>query len=683
MKNAKLAGIYPIPSIAMKFHDTTIAIPARNGITIPYRVSLPEIDIEVDASPVRAVVEQKLQSLSGKLPGGIDSTVRTSGTSIENDKIIVLGDINIQKWISMTGFECKWHSEWWGGYPECSATEWKTRVFDKTFPLHVDTQLSGLLVSPPRKPLTDVAVSNRTNFDVSTDVVANSSGLVDWHISNDIERFLYDALTWLGSTISARDFNNWNFEDQMPEFNGNEKVNLDARNLLYPNEKALIYRDRAGLVGKEGYKGLWQIFVDTLQYDPAKSGFRLAESAPFYRIVIAYTQDNLQFGRRISENNDSEVNPISFDPFEYNTFCTKPSTAGAVSSREMISNYMDEIASKLDSVDTAKSFSGNMADLRRKSISLFGTTRAADYALEKGFVKEDNNGIISGRFPLSSELIDDPSVVMPWDTVETIGKYFDITGRRLACFASNVRKKNRSADRLLPYQEFDICGSEVSDEQNYVIDEAARLSSLTTRTEFDGFVEPVKNASYRGWYYCYQNPRICSGRENIYWWQEPSKYNSRGGRHKGIDLYGGNGQGSTNIYAVTSGTLIFSDHDSKGWGNALLIPFQKDNASYFAVYAHLPSSARSLDGRKINKGDAIGITGCTGNAGDGMGNCNSNCLWSGQKRTDEHLHFEIIKKTDAGNEAVDPVAFGNFSILSDGRSFRVACENRSAQLKPR
>ncbi|MGO7969900.1 M23 family metallopeptidase [Rhizobium ruizarguesonis] len=668
LKNATL-GSYPVTSIGIGFRQTGIAIPSEEGITFPYKVALPEVTVELDVSSHPKQVEAKLSAFSGSLPG-VDSAIHINGTRTSGRAIIVSGDVNIQKWISMTGFECTWHSEWWGGYPECRATEWKTKILDQSFDLHVDTKLTNNIVFPINpKPATDEPVSDRNNYDASIDVGANSIGAVNWHISNDIERFLADALTWLASAISRKDFNNWNLEHELPQLIGNDQVTLDARNLLYPTEKTLIYRDGSQFLGSEGYRGFWQIFVDTLSYNEGQSGYITSGSAPLYRMSLVYTQDNLLFGKRLKENRNKDDTTPLVDPFEYTSFCQYPDA------RKMVTEYIDEIAKKLDKKEEQIPFSGSLQDLRARSISLFGTARIAPVLIGRKFVELGADGLYAGRFPNSAELIEDPSIILPWDTVETLGRYFDITGERLRCLASKVDLKNGSENLLRPYQEFEPCGSGVTTEQSAAIDEAAQISSMNPLAVFDGFTEPVKNATYRGWYYCYQNPRICSGRNNIYWWQQPSKYNERGGNHKGVDLFGDDGQGTTNIYAATSGTLVFSDRDPNGWGNALLIPFEKDGVSYFAVYAHLPASARNFDGKKVKKGDPIGNTGCSGNSGDGRGSCNTYCLWSGQTRTDEHLHFEIIKKTTAGNETVDPVSFTNITIASDGRSFRVTCEN--------
>ncbi|MCP2156375.1 UNVERIFIED_ORG: murein DD-endopeptidase MepM/ murein hydrolase activator NlpD [Rhizobium sp. SLBN-170] len=672
LATAKLDS-YRITSIGINFNDTTISIPASDGITIPYRVALPSVKVTLDATSYPELVAQKLQAFSGKLPGGVDSTVHVQGTSTSNGAIVVKGDVTIEKWISMTGFECKWKSEWWGGYPECRETEWKTRVFDKAFPLHVDTRLASTTVYPVAgKPLSDEPVSSRTAYDPSKDVGAASSGAVDWHISNDIERFLFDALTWLGSALASKDFNNWNFEHEMPSLVGNEQVALDARNKLYPDDETLVYRDKASLVGTEGYRGLWQIFVDTLSFDDASSGYVTAGESPTFRLELTYKQDALTFSRRLRDNRKPDE--IASDPFEYASFCSSSEA------RTKVSEYLDDIVNKIENRNDRK-FSGTLEQLRREALSKFGTERAVKMILEKKYMELKEGDIYEGSFPNYSDLVNEPGVIMPWDSVDTLGNYFDITGDNRACLAKKAKALNRSENLLRPYQLFDGCrATGLTPEQDAIIDEASKIAILKSLNAFDGFTDPVKQPNYRGWYYCYQNPRICSGKDNIYWWQQPSKFNGRGGNHKGIDIFGDDMQGATDVFAVTSGTLIFNNRDPNGWGNALIIPFDKDNQSYFAVYAHLPATAQKLDGKKVKKGDSIGTTGCTGNAGDGAGNCNTHCLWSGQRRTDEHLHFEIIKRSDTGNESVDPIAVTNLSVASDNRSFRASCEKSGTVL---
>ncbi len=96
-----------------------------------------------------------------------------------------------------------------------------------------------------------------------------------------------------------------------------------------------------------------------------------------------------------------------------------------------------------------------------------------------------------------------------------------------------------------------------------------------------------------------------------------SRYGMRGGRmHQGIDFTSGN----RNIYAADTGRIIFVGYQN-GYGNTIVIDHRN---GYQTKYAHL-SSFNARSGENVEKGDAIGIMGNTGNS-DGI-----------------HLHFEIHK----------------------------------------
>lgn len=676
LTNSRLGSYsYPVRSIAIEFLKRDFEIPSE-GTLRRKAVAVPQLRMSLDVTSHPATVVQKVKSLEGQIPG-VDSTVHHSQTSVSQQKLRVEGHLTIQKWVSMDGFECKWKSEWWGGYPECSRTVWKTKIFDRDFPWYVDSGLRSSMVFPlDPKPIAPDPVSNRSVFDPVSDVTISSQGSADFSISNDLERFVSDALFWFVSVLTKGDFNNWNLKNEIPEFGiGNDTVPLDAREVLYPANKGLKYRDASDMVGREGYRGLWQIFVDTLNFDQGLSGYRT--SGENLLLDLVYVQDNPAFARKLNENRDPNSKTPVMDPFYLPFFCASDEA------RSKVKDYLEELAKQLEGKDSDVPFTGDRSALKDVVGEKYGTTRSISLLTEHGYVNELSSGLFEGRLPGFDDLWDKKSVILPWDTVDSFTRFFDITGRERDCLTSQFRARNGSENVLKPFQVVKDCGAGLSAEQNAVVKEAiGRLESDPTlyATAFDGFVAPVSNPTYRGWYYCYQNPRICVGKNQIYWWQQPSKFNERGGNHKGIDVYGDDGQGATSLFAVTSGRAIFSNRDPNGWGNALLIPFEKDGASYFAVYAHLPATARSFDGKPLKKGDAIGVTGCSGNAGDGAGNCNTYCFWSGQARTDEHLHFEIIKHSTTGNEIIDPVAATGITVSSDSRQFRAKCDEKPKEL---
>jgi murein DD-endopeptidase MepM/ murein hydrolase activator NlpD len=95
-----------------------------------------------------------------------------------------------------------------------------------------------------------------------------------------------------------------------------------------------------------------------------------------------------------------------------------------------------------------------------------------------------------------------------------------------------------------------------------------------------------------------------------------SPFGMRNGRmHQGVDI--GAGYGST-VKAVAGGTVIFTGWQG-GYGNTVEI---SHGSGLVTQYAHLSSISVS-NGKKVERGEKIGLVGATGRA-DGP-----------------HLHFEV------------------------------------------
>jgi murein DD-endopeptidase MepM/ murein hydrolase activator NlpD len=117
--------------------------------------------------------------------------------------------------------------------------------------------------------------------------------------------------------------------------------------------------------------------------------------------------------------------------------------------------------------------------------------------------------------------------------------------------------------------------------------------------------------------------------------------------HEGIDIMSGLGQ---KVYAVDNGVLwrqaIDGNANAVLSGNAWYV--QLPDKTYF-FYGHLSSFAPGLTvGDMVTRGQVIGYTGDTGNAGP----------------LNYHLHFEVHPK---GGVAVDP-----FPLLSIPKTCRIA-----------
>jgi murein DD-endopeptidase MepM/ murein hydrolase activator NlpD len=161
------------------------------------------------------------------------------------------------------------------------------------------------------------------------------------------------------------------------------------------------------------------------------------------------------------------------------------------------------------------------------------------------------------------------------------------------------------------------------------------------------------------------------------WWQKPGEFNDKSARHRGIDIHDLAGENEmVPLVAVANGTLKFDNSDAAGWGNTLILRFQKGGKSFLAVYAHLPDSAKAFDGQLVQTGDSLGYAGCSGNAGDGKGNCNTYCVVKGSKRSDVHLHFETIEVATDGNlKQVDPSKLLGFEIATGDDQRLYWCES--------
>jgi murein DD-endopeptidase MepM/ murein hydrolase activator NlpD len=105
-----------------------------------------------------------------------------------------------------------------------------------------------------------------------------------------------------------------------------------------------------------------------------------------------------------------------------------------------------------------------------------------------------------------------------------------------------------------------------------------------------------------------------------------SGFGRRGGsRHDGIDLQS---KWGTPIYAAADGVVVYAGNEINGYGETIVLRHRGDLAT---LYAHA-SELLVQDGQRVERGQAIGYVGDTGNA------------------TGPHLHFEIR----VGKKPIDP-----------------------------
>ena len=115
--------------------------------------------------------------------------------------------------------------------------------------------------------------------------------------------------------------------------------------------------------------------------------------------------------------------------------------------------------------------------------------------------------------------------------------------------------------------------------------------------------------------------------------------------HQGWDLLA---TPLTPCYAIADGIIRYSRPYQK-YGNMILLRFEFKHATYFAAYCHL-SLPVVVEGQEVYRGQAVGLTGDSGNA-------------KSMRGADHHLHFEIRTEEFPGHGLhgrVDPAKlYGN------------------------
>lgn len=127
----------------------------------------------------------------------------------------------------------------------------------------------------------------------------------------------------------------------------------------------------------------------------------------------------------------------------------------------------------------------------------------------------------------------------------------------------------------------------------------------------------------------------------------------RKGYHTGVDLVA---IGDATIHSVGTGQIFqvrFAPGrgaDPNGWGNYVIV---RQGDGHDILYAHLSQISIQV-GRKVNRGDKIGIQGSTGNS------------------TGPHLHFEVWKGSWQNRNDVNPADYlgvenkvGNVQVLEN------------------
>lgn len=671
--NGKIDGI-EVNSIGVSFRPATLYIKTNEGTLAPKEVVLPSVFMKMDSGFLAPFILAKIRAVIGAAPVvgdfGIKHEESLTNQVFSNGLANSAGTVKIWKDWSMTGFKCKWA----GWYLRCERTTWSVRLFQKTFDWSATTSLTTKIGSPEGAGLDPgVPTASRLAYDSVYDTGMNTTGKANINIKNDFEKAVLAFVAWFYSVIENDVWDRLSFSSLLPDLSFNKTRELDSRERLYPKDKSALYRDASKFVGKEGYRGFWYIFVDTLNFDPKQSGFK---SDGMNYVQITYEQDNIRFAKRLTENNERMT---ALDPFGRRTFCRK-TTPTRKSTRDQIADYLKDVVRQFEEQPTAEVFSGQLRSLNLRLGEKYGTSRIRPFLEKHGYIHVNSLGDYEGNLPSMSEIADKKGVLLPWEHAYGYSHYFSLSSSERGCILATLKRRHRSADIVLPFDDLSECLSSesVSSAQISILERikfARAQHGEINDVSLEEIVNPVGNMTYAGWNYCYRSPRLCTGQNNLMWYQRASKFGARDGMQHGINLVGDDLLSSTNIRSIASGKIWFSDHDSAEWGNALVIPFELDGGSYYAVYAQLDSAAAELDQKMVVAGEMLGSTGCSGNAGNGLGTCNVRCRWSGALRTDEHLHFEVIADQAGKFEHVDPLQFLPTTPASDERLVYVYCEN--------
>lgn len=669
-----------VKSIGVSFKPATVYIKSESGNLIPKEVVIPSVFVRLDSGFLSPFILKKIQDIvrgaSVVAQLGIKHSEALNSQVFSNGVAKSAGSVKIWKDLSMTGFKCRWQKTWYGGYLRCERTTWSVRLFQKTFDWNASTSLTTKTGSPDgAAPDPLVPTSSRLAYDSVLDTGMNTEGKANIGSKNDFEKAVLAFASWFYSVIKDDVWDRWSFTALFPDLTVNKTKALDSREKLYPKNKSAIYRDASTFVGREGYRGFWYIFVDTLNFDLAQSGFKSSSAGNV--LQVTYEQDNIRFAKRLTENRKGQS--FIIDPFGRREFC-RASTPNEKSTRDKIAEYLKEVVQQFEDQPQPEVFSGSPQSLSLRLRQKYGTRRIEPFLERHGYIKLNGSGGYEGKLPSVGEIADRKDVLLPWEHASGYSHYFSLANGERACVLRTLRSRHRSVNVVLPFDDLSSCFSDesVSPMQSSILESIKlwRMQHGETNKVVAGSIgDPVENMAYAGWHYCYRDPRLCTGQNNLFWYQKASEFGSRDGSQHGIDVIGDDFLSSTTVKAVAAGKVWFSNRDGIEWGNALILPFEVGEKPYYAIYAQLPSTSADLNQKVVASGETLGNTGCSGNAGNGLGECNAKCRWSGALRTDDHLHFEIITEQDGKFEHVDPLVMLASKPTSDNRSVYIYCEN--------
>ncbi|WP_421693941.1 M23 family metallopeptidase [Aestuariivirga sp.] len=648
-----------------------------DGNTFQTKVVLPSLDLISDIS---SFVDAKLQNMESAIREEVDKNKlsfagwRVQTVTPQGADLLIQGEITVRKYAKFDWMCCHWFS--------CHRCRKEVRLFQRTVPFTASVSRSIQLV-PTRiysKVLQEVGdrmkiVTSPADYPVRLELSATGSSRGDTSALED----LYDFVAGFFEFVKARLFGGkpkWQMKDWISQ---TFSESFDGPNPYVFQQKlytfAHIQQSGASTPRPISQRWFWQSFVAGMKLDYGRTAFSSVNGRN--KFISAFYTDYQEYAKYLNRLGFGESGVV-VDYLNYKNFC-------ALGGRKVLEDFMESLKRDFE----GKSVGPSEAVIPKGHLTqgirdYFGAWGLDEFIKSSHRVVRSSNGKSwSVSFPdlasISSSRILTPINGNLWSMDAEQGW----SREERDCINILVLKRSGSLNKIYPAQDFSECLESpggLSADQEKALDVVGADTGAFSAASGTVFGPPIVGGSnYRGWYYCYTTSSLCAGRQRIIWTQRESLFGARGGRHGGVDIFDSNGDDENiPISAISDGKLIYNNLDPTEWGNALILPFRKDNKNYYAVYAHLPSSSKSLDGKQVKLGDNIGIAGCTGNAGDGKGNCNNYCLVNGGGRSDIHLHFETIEIGDDGKrKKVDPTTILNFvpSKNSDIRLY--ACDQTS------
>lgn len=646
------------------------------GTTVYAKVVVPSLDLRSD---ITSFVGAKLVAMEQAIREEVDrNKLDFAGWSVatiepQGEKLLIKGDITVRKYAKFDWVCCQWF--------KCGRCRKEIRLFQRTVPFSatITRSIASVPIHIYSKVLQEVGERLRTvtsPADYPTKLDLGATGKTEGGTS--VLEDLYDFIAGFLEFINERLFGGeakWQMKDWISQtfnkdFDGPNPHAFQQSLFTFAHSQ----QDNAASPRPVSQRWFWQSFVAGLKLNNSRTIFTAVGgknkfTSAFNTSYRDYTRylNHLGLGR----------GGIVVDYLVYDSFCK-------LGGREVLEDFMASLKKEFEKKDTGPKDvevpRGQLAQEIRKHFGAWGLDEYMKSAQRLSRSSDGKSWIM--HFPELSAVSSSRTLTAINSNLWAMDAEQGWSRVERRCIDKLALKRSGSLNKIYPSQDFSECLDEprsLSADQERAIDAVGAQGEVYTAPAAVGFGPPIAGGSnYRGWYYCYRTSSLCAGKQRIIWTQKESMFSARGGRHGGVDIFDSNGDDENiSIAAVTDGKLIYNNLDPTEWGHALILPFKKQNKSYYAVYAHLPAGAKSMDGKSVKLGDNIGVAGCSGNAGDGKGICNNYCVVNGGGRSDIHLHFETIEIADDGTrKKVDPTAVLNFTPVKNSDVRLYACDQK-------